>query len=127
MVYSYSSNGETVFEFKNLSDGLSDQILPTTFADKCIWSKKSAGVLYCGTPSTTIGSGEPDNWYQGITHFSDQIWRFSTITYTSEILSEPKKDSGTDIDLINPSLSPNEDYLFFMNKNDLTLWALKLN
>ncbi len=127
VVYSYVSNGKTVFEFKNLSDGLSDQILPTTFADKCIWSKKSAGVLYCGTPSTTIGPGEPDNWYQGITHFSDQIWRFSIITYTSEILFEPKKDSGTDIDLINPSLSPNEDYLFFMNKNDLTLWALKLN
>lgn len=127
VAYSYNSNGKTTFEFKNLTDGLSDQILPTTFADKCIWSKKSVGVLYCGTPSATIGSGEPDNWYQGITHFSDQIWRFSTVTYTSELLFEPKKDSGTDIDLINPSLSPNEDYLFFMNKNDLTLWALKLN
>jgi len=126
IAYSYNSNNKTTFSFENLVDKSTNEILPTTFADKCVWSKKSVGVLYCGTPNENIDSNEPDGWYQGIVSFSDQIWRFNTITATSELLSDPKKDTDLKIDMENLSLSPNEDYLFFMNKNDLTLWALKL-
>ncbi len=126
VAYSYVSGGKTVFAYKNLVDKREDEILPATFADKCLWSKKNVGTLYCGTPSGDIGPNEPNSWYQGSTHFSDEIWRFNMLTYTSEVLVEPKKDFGAEVDLINPVLSPNEDYLFFINKNDLHLWALKL-
>lgn len=120
--YSYNSNGKTIFEVQDSTNGDITNILPVTFADKCVWSKKNTNVLYCGTP-VNIGVFEPDNWYQGKSHFSDQIWKFNMTTATSEILSEPK---GLDIDIVNISLSANEDYLIFINKNDLTLWALKL-
>jgi len=123
--YSYNSNGQTIFALQTVDTGEITKILPATFADKCVWSKKNTGILYCGTPNS-IGAFEPDNWYRGTSHFSDQIWKFNMITATSEILAEPKKNSGIDIDTENVFLSPNEDYLIFMNKNDLTLWALKL-
>ncbi len=126
IAYSYVSSGETVFFYKNFVDKSSGKVLPTTFADKCVWGKKNTNILYCGTPTDTINQGEPDNWYKGATHFSDQIWKFNVLTKTSEVLVEPKKDFGVDLDLINPILSPDEDYIFFINKNDLTLWALKL-
>jgi hypothetical protein len=125
VAYSYNLNGKSVFAYKNLSDGSGDIILPSTFADKCVWSQKSVSSIYCGTPSS-IRQNEPDNWYQGITHFSDQIWKFDTVTLISLLVADPKKDFNTSVDMINPTLSPNEDYLFFINKNDLSLWALKL-
>jgi hypothetical protein len=126
IAYSYSSKGKTVFAYKNLIDKSGYEILPSTFVDKCVWSKSEVGVLYCGTPSTNIGQKEPESWYKGLSHFSDQIWRFNLQTNTSEVLAEPKKDYGLNTDTTHLTLSPDEDYLFFINKNDLSLWALKL-
>ncbi len=110
IVYSYSEKGRTYFAYKNISTKTGGELLPTTFADKCAWSKKSSEIIYCGTPSTSIGQAEPENWYSGVAHYSDQIWRFNLQTNTSEVLVEPKKTFGVDLDLIN-----------------LSLWALKLN
>ena len=39
---------------------------------------------------------------------------------------EPKPTLGIDIDAVELKLSPDEDYLIFINKTDLTLWAIKL-
>jgi len=125
-VYSYNSSGRTVFTVQTVATRETTNILPTTLAEKCVWSKKDFNLLYCGTPSGTIDAFEPDNWYKGITHFSDQIWSFDVDTKTAEILADPRNNSEFSIDTINPSLSPAEDYLVFMNKNDLSLWALKL-
>lgn len=122
--YSYNSNGQTVFASQNMSTREITNILPATFADKCVWSKKNTNILYCGTPSG-IGTFEPDNWYKGTSHFSDQIWSFDIEDKISENLVNLGENTNS-IDVLNPSLSPNEDYLIFMNKNDLTLWALKL-
>ncbi len=123
--YSYNSKGQTIFALQTIDTGEITNILPATFADKCVWSKKNTSTLYCGTPSN-IGAYEPDNWYQGTSHFSDQIWSFDTVNKIAENLASPGGNTNAGIDVLNPSLSPNEDYLVFMNKNDLTLWALKL-
>ena len=100
--------------------------LSSSLAEKCVWSVKNPDLVYCGIPSNNIGPGEPDNWYRGMTHFSDRIWFFNTKLNTSEILAEPESFFNVKIDLIEPRLSPKEDYLIFENKNDLSLWALKM-
>lgn len=123
--YSYNSNGQTIFASQNISTGEITNILPTTLADKCVWSKKNTNILYCGTPSS-IGASEPDSWYRGMSHFSDQIWSFDIEDKISENLMNLGENLNSSVDVLNPSLSTNEDYLVFMNKNDLTLWALKL-
>ncbi|MBX4189564.1 hypothetical protein KW785_03160, partial [Candidatus Parcubacteria bacterium] len=101
-------------------------IFPTTLAEKCVWSVKQKSVIFCSTPTNGLSAEEPDNWYQGLTHFSDNIWKFDTDNTTATLLVEPKKSFGVDLDVIRPQLSPNEDYLLFINKTDLSLWALKL-
>lgn len=120
-------NGTTVFGVLNTKTGISSAILPATFPEKCVWSLKNKNIVFCAAPSTTIDANEPDSWYQGSVHFSDQIWQFDTAGGNTNLLAEPKRNFGIDIDLINPTLSPNEDYLIFMNKTDLSLWALKLS
>ena len=123
--HSHNSKGQTIFALQTVETGEITNILPATFADKCVWSKKKTNILYCGTPNS-IGAFEPDGWYQGTSHFSDQIWSFDTVNKIAENLANPGGNTNIGIDVLNPNLSSNEDYLVFINKNDLTLWALKL-
>jgi len=124
LLYSFVENGKTRLFVKNLTNNTIYEISSATLAEKCVWGKKNASIVFCGSPSSEIGVNEPDAWYQGLTSFSDRIWSFDTNTETAKVLVEPA--SVLDIDLIRPVLSPNEDYLVFINKRDLSLWALKL-
>jgi len=125
-LYSYVENNETKLFAKNLANGSLSEILPATLAEKCVWSARNAGVLFCGVPTDGPASGEPDNWYRGATRFSDRIWFFNTNSDVAKVLAEPRQSLRIDIDVVEPKLSPNEDYLVFINKTDLSLWALRL-
>lgn len=125
IAYSYDDNGMKLVA-ENTSEGIRSEIVPVTLPEKCVWSGKSSGTLFCGTPENGIGPNEPSFWYQGRSHYSDRIWKFEINRGIEEILVDPKKDFNIDIDVQNMMLSPDEDYLLFTNKRDLSLWALKL-
>lgn len=125
VLYSYTVNNETLSFVKNISADDINELSATTFADKCVWSTKNTALVFCGVPSNKIGTNEPDNWYKGVSTFYDRVWSFDTDTDVARVLLEPPTELGN-IDLIEPKLSPNEDYLIFINKIDLSLWALKL-
>lgn len=126
IAYSYIDGGENILFVKNTLNDTSLEILPATLVEKCVWSKNRTNILICGASEEGLGPDTPDSWYQGVAHYTDKIWRFNTDTETAEILLSPKANFDIDIDVMNPILSQNEDYLFFTNKNDLSLWALKL-
>jgi hypothetical protein len=128
IIYSFVENGNTGLHAKANSSASSVNLGFNTLAEKCVWSQKSINIVYCGVPLGKISSNEPDNWYQGLTKFSDRIWIISGTDSESEpfILAEPKQSLGIDIDVYNPRLSSKEDYLVFINRNDLSLWALRL-
>ncbi len=126
VAYSYQSDQGPIFATKALKTNNTNINVPTTLAEKCVWSLKQKSAIYCATPTNGIGENNPDAWYQGLIHFSDNIWKFDTNTGNSNLLAEPKKNFNVDLDIINPELSPNEDYLLFTNKTDLSLWALKI-
>lgn len=98
----------------------------TTMPEKCVWGIKNKTFLYCGAAVVVPQGSLPDEWYQGLVSFSDNIWKIDTGSGVVEFLASPQRDARTNIDLINPFLSDDEEYLFFTNKNDLTLWALSL-
>lgn len=126
VLYSYVENNKIRAFAKNLTSNALTEILPTTLAEKCTWSVKDAGMLFCGAPTDDPGAGEPDGWYRGLTYFSDRIWLFDTNIDIAQVLAEPKQSLGIDIDVVEPKLSPDEDYFIFINKIDLSLWAFKL-
>src|SRR6185312_886894 len=99
IVYSYlDGNGNTLFAVENTKTGVSSAIVPATLSEKCVWSLQNKNTIFCGAPSTPIDANEPDNWYQGITHFSDQIWKFDTAGGVTNLLADPKQAVGTGID-----------------------------
>ncbi len=128
IAYSYKNGTATTLVSKDIAKDTLYSIRPATFAEKCVWSPTSKyGTIYCAIPIQNIQKNEPEMWYQGITHYSDRLWRFDVDNDFSQAITDPKKEFNLDIDAQKLFLSPNEDYLFFQNRNDLTLWALKLD
>ncbi len=112
-----------IFDVKS---NTSTAVTPSTFPEKCIWSKLNKDIVYCAVSKNYIDGNSLTSWYRGFASFSDDIWKYDLKTNTSSILENLSDDSGESIDLIKPVLSDNEQYLVFMNKIDNTLWSLDL-
>lgn len=110
--------------------------LKTTLPEKC---DSLSAVFICGVPEqiprrTLSGHTTlfPDSWYQGDLSFKDQIIAIDALTKEANVLldsddSEIKVLSeNIDFDIMEPQISPDGDFFFFINKKDLALWALKL-
>lgn len=131
-----SSSGNFVFylEQKNTTNSFvfdnktktSEQVTPTTFPEKCVWSKKEEGIMYCAVPKVSLNTNSLTSWYLGYISFEDSIWKYDTTNNTSSVVADLTKESGVFIDVIKPILSENENYLIFINKIDNTLWSLDL-
>ena len=97
-----------------------------TLPEKCVWSKKNTKVAYCAVPNNIQSSGYPEKWYQGLTSFNDDFWSINVVTGEQKPIYRPEADSKPPQDVINLKLNDKENYLFFENKKDLTLWGLSI-
>jgi len=126
VIYSESTGDSFVLNLYNTKN-LSKQKLPfATLPEKCAWSNTENNILYCAIPTTIVSGVYPDIWYQGLVSFSDEIWKINTETLSTELLVTPENEVGIEIDAANLSLGPNESYLFFINKKDLSLWGVRI-
>ena len=97
-----------------------------TLPEKCVWSKKHAMIAYCVLPNYVEKVGLPEKWYQGVTSFNDAFWSVNVETGEQNLIYQPNSDGKIQPDGINLSLNDKENYLFFINKKDLSLWGLSL-
>ncbi|MES3005654.1 MAG: hypothetical protein V4664_01760 [Patescibacteria group bacterium] len=111
----------------NRKTGMVRDLFVRTFPEKCVWSRKEVQIVFCAIPENIRYDTYPDAWYMGRISFSDSIWRIDTSTGENRRLVQPVALVGQIIDVINPSLSRNEDFLMFQNKTDLSLWSYQLN
>ena len=98
-----------------------------TLSDKCAWSKIKKDELFCGVPTEIPDAIYPDDWYKGSISFIDQIWHVNATTGEVHLLANLTQLSNKAIDVIDLALDPKENTLYFINKEDLNLWALDLN
>lgn len=90
-----------------------------TFSEKCAFGR-TATSLYCAVPDNAAGT-LPDHWFQGKINFRDHIVHVDLETgITAEVLP------STTFDAIELFIDSKEQYLFFTNKNDSTLWRVEL-
>lgn len=103
-------------------------ILPAeTLPEKCVWGNKYTMVVYCAVPKVVSKDHiYPDDWYLGLAHFNDVIWRLDLRTGKNKSVVDPEKQIPFALDIMNMKLSKNDDYLIFEDKNTLSLWGLKL-
>lgn len=110
----------------NIADNSKKPIFARTIPEKCVWSNTSSTVLYCSVPNNITNAIYPDDWYKSKISFDDSLWRIDTKTGEMKILSNFSKESGQAIDAINLKISPDETYITFINKKDLTLWGIDI-
>ena len=110
----------------NLQKGTNVDAVIRTLADKCVWGNFYKSLLYCGVPAQPIAGTYPDDWYMGNISFTDKIWQVNADTGELHLVSSIVDQSDRIIDAFNLGLDPKDNYLFFMNKNDLSFWSLDL-
>ncbi len=96
-----------------------------TLPEKCVWASSST-TLYCGADPRIGLNQYPDVWYKGLISFSDSLYEVDVLTFTQKQLINPFDFARVTIDATRPFLSPSENYLYFTNKKDSSLWSLEL-
>lgn len=122
ILYSMTKGENMDLHIKQVKSGADVDTGLATLPEKCAWN--TAGTLiYCGA-GTAVAAGEyPDSWYQGSAHFNDALWKIDAAT---GITTELNDGEGNYIDALNMTLDQKEQYLFFINKNDASLWSFDL-
>jgi len=88
--------------------------------EKCV---ESETFLYCAVPRDFGNVGTfPDNWYKGVTSYSDILWEIDVAVGIAIPISDFEFESGRQIDVSKIGISEDNTRLYFINKNDNTLW-----
>lgn len=98
-----------------------------TLPEKCAWSLQMR--IYCGAFSTTPRAQIPDEWYQGVLSFNDTFWRIESNTSEIAFIVDPTKQpetNGQSFDVFTPFVALGEEYFYFVNKKDSTLWSMAI-
>jgi hypothetical protein len=126
VLYSESVRGGITLNLYNTKNHSSQTLPFTTLPEKCVWGNVNTNIIYCAVPTVIQNGAYPDEWYQGFVSFSDDIWTIDVETLTTKLLVSPTKEAREEIDAVNLLLDPNERYLFFTNKKDLSLWGIRI-
>jgi len=110
----------------DVAKGRSIDAVIRTVSGKCAWGNFYKAVVLCAVPSQAIQGIYPDDWYSGIISTADKIWQIDAVSGTIKLVSPIIDQADRIIDAFNLSLDQNDEHLFFMNKNDLSLWSLDL-
>lgn len=91
-----------------------------TLPAKCTWQNDT--IVVCAVPQAVSNGQYPDDWYQGNVKFTDSFWSLDTVQNSTTNLFTPNQV----FDAHSLKLSPDQYYLYFINKLNGTLWSYRL-
>ncbi|MEK7647331.1 MAG: hypothetical protein AAB378_03130 [Patescibacteria group bacterium] len=94
---------------------------PATLASKCAWSHTKEAAIYCAIPAAARIGFYPDDWFQGKIAFSDYIEAIDFASSTVKFIM-----GVSNFDIQKMIVGQNDKYLYFIDKNDGTLWGLSI-
>jgi hypothetical protein len=97
-----------------------------TIPEKCVFAGARSDALYCGAPVTLPPGNYPNDWLLGYVGFTDTIV-FLEPTENRETVLTTGEEAGERFDVWQPTLTPDATHFIFINKNDLSLWSLRLS
>jgi hypothetical protein len=124
---------ETDNQGKNLKLKIADLTKSTikelnlvTLPEKCVWSQDNR-TLFCAVPKSISKLAVlPDDYYKGKISLADDFWRINLDSEEATQIFKAEDEESTAYDAQELLLSPQEDYLLFINKKDGLLYSLKL-
>ncbi|MFA5933994.1 MAG: hypothetical protein WC795_02115 [Candidatus Paceibacterota bacterium] len=126
VLYSVSSNNDINLRLYDVGSRTVETVSLKTLPEKCVWAKNNINI-YCGVPNFLPNAPYPDDWYQGTISFSDALWKIDSSSGNTTIVTSPEFElGGASIDIVSPMLSAKENYIFFLNKKDQSLWSYAL-
>lgn len=127
VAYSGTTGQDGVFlRIYDTKTSTSKEAIIETLADKCVWGDFFKNILYCAAPFKKISAVYPDDWYKGTLSTIDKIWQINAESGEVKLVSDLISQADRVIDAFNLDTDSNDDFLVFMNKNDLSLWSLDL-
>jgi hypothetical protein len=119
------SNG-LLTDIYSVASSTSNDAVVKTLADKCAWGNFYKEAIYCAVPFQPVSGTYPDDWYRGNISSIDKMWQINARTGEIHLISSIFTAAKQNIDAYNLGLDTKDNYLFFMNKTDLSLWSLDL-
>ncbi|MFZ2253151.1 MAG: hypothetical protein WAW13_03190 [Minisyncoccia bacterium] len=116
-----TSAGKTSSIVHTNSGEESNQAFPF-IPEKCVTNPLKDDTVFCATPRNRAQEMFPDDWYKGVISYSDLLWSLTISTGQATPLSDFKADSGREIDVIKIGTDAEGKNIWFINKNDNTLW-----
>ena len=120
VLYSKSTDSGIETFIHNTNTGSEMKPSLSTLPAKCVW--QNTITIFCGVPKTITPDQYPDSWYQGITSFNDVLWSINTGENSTNLILSPEQN----FDMTNLKFSISGDYIYFINKNDQTLWSYRI-
>ncbi|MFA6315492.1 MAG: hypothetical protein WC648_03960 [Candidatus Paceibacterota bacterium] len=126
IVSASGSNNDVLTGIYNVTKSANTDAVVRTLADKCSWGNFYKKLVYCAVPSKPTSGVYPDAWYRGTLSLVDKIWQIDAETNEVNLISSIVDESDRVIDAFNLGTDNKDQFLFFVNKNDLSLWSLDL-
>jgi hypothetical protein len=125
ILYSYIDRGKLALAVFDMANHTATRLPLSTLPEKCAWTSDSR-TIYCGVPTGNLGTNQPDDWYQGVSSFTDRLWRIDMSNRVATLVIDPKQAGDVDIDMVGLTLDRTNDVLIFNNRQDDTLYAYDL-
>jgi hypothetical protein len=126
LIYSLSRNNEFNTFVLNTETNETKKFGVTTLPEKCVFSQKNSSVVYCAGPTQMPRVTLPESWYQGTVSLNDNLWKIDLSSQNYEELLMDKEEVDQSFDMTKLEVSPNDEFILFINKKDLTLWSLEI-
>jgi hypothetical protein len=125
IVYSARNNSLPVGYIYNRKTEASGIMLAPVYPDKCTYSAEGY-TFYCAHEATKPPFDYPDAWYKGTKSYKDSLYQLEGDTMSGELLVDTFAETNRELDIINLSLGADDFALYFINKNDNSLWMYEL-
>ena len=121
-----NSKGKNIAIFTADRSGSNQKpITINTLAEKCVWSQDPR-IIFCAIPKNIEEAGIlPDDFYKGTFLADDEFWKIDLETEEKTKILEQDEMPET-YDAADLFLSPEESYLFFVNKVNGLLYSIKM-
>ena len=128
VVYQTSLTGLPRTTYSHDTNSGKDLELPfNPLPEKCIWSPLYTAGLFCAAPLDGTPSNYLDLWHEGVWGGADSIFAFDIARGISTVVALPGgRQGGVAGDVAALAVSPDGQYLLFINKGDRTLWGVRL-
>ena len=121
-------NSDTAISYvRDIKTGLNKRLQYVSSPERCAWSKSVSAAVYCAALLRDTSPGYLDFWHQGTVSATDVVVGYNLQTGQSAIIAVPGgKDGGVDSDILSLAVSPGDQYLLFIKKDDHSLWGIRL-